>query len=162
MIDKAKACLLHFLGVGIAGAESGAALVPRRTVEREEAQASASARIMLSGTGVERMERHPHHPRCVALAQRVRVIGSELIPPLSPRLTVQRRHGLTVVGTMSDAEAFRFGFEEDAQVIRGLVPEMALPAAQVERLVASVRQLEQLSDIDQLLALTIAPEKVAL
>ena len=53
--------------------------------------------------------------------------------------------GPTVVGTMSHAEAFRFGFEEDAQVIRGLMPEMALPAAQVERLVACVRQLEQLT-----------------
>jgi hypothetical protein len=62
---------------------------------------------------------------------------------------------------MSHAAAFRFGFEEDAQVIRGLMPEMALPAAQVERLVASVRQLEQLSDVDQLLGLTIAAEKVA-
>ena len=112
-------------------------------------------------TPMDGMERHPHHPMCMALAQRVRVIGSELIRPLSPRLTVQRRHGPTVVGMMSHAEAFRFGFEEDAQVIRGLVSEMALPAAQVERLVASVRQLEQLSDVDQLLALTIAAEKVA-
>ena len=34
VIDKAKAYLLHFLGVGIAGAESRAALVARGTVER--------------------------------------------------------------------------------------------------------------------------------
>src|SRR5215813_15568012 len=34
-----------------------------------------------------------------------------------------------------DAEAFRFGFEGDAPVSRGLMPEMALPAAQVERLI---------------------------
>jgi 2-methylcitrate dehydratase PrpD len=54
VIDKAKACLLHFLGVGIGGAESQAALVARATVEREEAQASGAARLMVTGTRVGR------------------------------------------------------------------------------------------------------------
>jgi len=81
VIDKAKACLRHFLGVGIAGAESLAALIARRT--------------------------------------------------------------------------------EDAPVIRGPMPEMALPVAQVERLTADLRHPERLSDVDQLLALTIAADRVA-
>ncbi len=60
-----------------------------------------------------------------------------------------------------DAAAFRFGFEEDAQVIRSLMPEVALPAAQVERLIGGVRHPEHPSDVDQLLALTIAADMVA-
>jgi hypothetical protein len=60
-----------------------------------------------------------------------------------------------------DAEAFRFGFEGDAPVSRGLMPEMALPAAQVERLIGGVRHPEHPSDVDPLLALTIAADMVA-
>ncbi len=47
-----------------------------------------------------------------------------------------------------NAGAFRFGFEEKADVIRGLVLERALPAAQVKCLIAGVRHLEQLADVD--------------
>lgn len=41
------------------------------------------------------------------------------------------------------------------------MPEMALPAARGQRLIGGVRHPEHPSDVDQLLALTIAADMVA-
>ena len=47
-----------------------------------------------------------------------------------------------------NAGGFRVGFAEKADVIRGLAPERALPAAPVQGLIAGVRHLEHLGDVD--------------
>jgi hypothetical protein len=61
----------------------------------------------------------------------------------------------------SNAEGFRFGLEEDARVVRSIMPEMSLPAAQIERLIDTVRHLEHLSEIDGLLTLSIAGQDLS-
>jgi hypothetical protein len=61
VIDKAKACVLHFLGVGIESAQSWAALVAQATVEREEAQRRHGFAICpgRGESGLSRLYREP-------------------------------------------------------------------------------------------------------
>jgi hypothetical protein len=73
---------------------------------------------------MEGMAQPSHHLLALSLAQHQRITSSELIPPLSPCITVQHSDGLTVMDTTGDAEGFRFGVKRDARAIHSLTPEM--------------------------------------
>jgi MmgE/PrpD N-terminal domain len=49
VVDKAKACILHCIGVGLAGHGSGAVKAARATILAEEASASNGATILVTG-----------------------------------------------------------------------------------------------------------------
>jgi hypothetical protein len=87
------------------------------------------------------------------LVRRARIIADETMPPLSSRLTVVTVDGRRLTReTMATPRTHKFSFDEDAALVRGLVPEMGVGADVVEHLIAAVRGLERQSDVSALLA----------
>jgi len=86
------------------------------------------------------------------LVRRVRVVPDESLAPLCSRLTVQTVDGRRLVAeTKVTPTTHKFAFDEAAALVRGLIPEMAVPAEAVERLIQSIRRLEQQPDLAELL-----------
>ncbi len=86
------------------------------------------------------------------LVRRVRIVANESMPPLSSRLSVRTTDGrLLARETVATPTTHKFGFEEDAALVRALAPEMELAPERVERLVAAVSALDRRSDLAELL-----------
>jgi 2-methylcitrate dehydratase PrpD len=88
-----------------------------------------------------------------ALTRRTRIVADEAMPPLSSRLTVATVDGRRLTReTLVTPSTHKFSFEEDAALVRGLMPEMRVAAETVERLISVVRGLERHADLSALLA----------
>lgn len=90
---------------------------------------------------IQGIDRLPTYAQSLALAERVAVIGSPDIPPLAPRVTVRLDDGATFQHQETGDE-FKLGLAEDEEIIRTLAWEMPDGPAQVERLIAAVRALD--------------------
>ena len=87
------------------------------------------------------------------LIRRTRIVANEAMPPVSSRLTVATVDGRRLTReTIATASTHKFGFDEDADLVRGLVPEMEVGPDVVERLISTVRALERQPDLSALLA----------
>lgn len=87
------------------------------------------------------------------LTRRCRIVANAAIRPLSSRLSVTTTDG-RVLGreTIATPTLHKLSFEEDTALVRGLIPEMELDAASVERLIATVGELDRRPDLSGLLA----------
>jgi 2-methylcitrate dehydratase PrpD len=91
-------------------------------------------------------------PVLMGLTRKTRIVANESIPPLSSRLTVVTTDGRRLAReTVATPTLHKFGFEEDAALVRGLVPEMEVPASVVDELIETVRRLDQQRDLSALL-----------
>lgn len=87
------------------------------------------------------------------LTRRTRIVARDTMPALSSRLTVVTRDGRSLTReTIATPGLHKFSFDEDAALVRGLQPEMAIPAQVVERLIDTVRGIERQPTVDGLLA----------
>lgn len=92
-------------------------------------------------------------PLLGALTRRVRVVASDAIAPLCSRLTIVTRSGQKLASeTLVTAQTHKFSFDEDAALVRRLLPEMEITAPQLERLIGLVGDIERQPDVDALLA----------
>jgi len=101
-------------------------------------------------------------PRVLSLMQKIKVVPDDSLQSMSARLQIK----------MKDGRAFRkdahltfkdycYSFEKDAQLIRSLIPEMGLPADQVERVIEKIHHLESCGDIRDLIKMLVFPGKKA-
>jgi 2-methylcitrate dehydratase MmgE/PrpD-like protein len=97
--------------------------------------------------GVDRL---PTHAVSQTLSERVTVTGSPAIPGLSPRITVTLKDGSSHQ-LQATGNEFKLGLAEDAEIIRSLIPEIPGGAGRVERLIAAVEQLDQASNLGELI-----------
>jgi 2-methylcitrate dehydratase PrpD len=88
------------------------------------------------------------------LMARTRAGGSAAVPQGEYRLALRLRNGRTVADTL-DTGFFRFGFEEDARVMRALAADTPAVAARVEALIAGVAEIEGLADVGDLARRTV-------
>lgn len=109
------------------------------------------------GAPIEGIDRLPTHAASVALAERVEVVGSPEVPPLSPRVTVRLKGG-TSHRLEATGDEFKLGFAEDAGIIRALAPEIPGGSGTVERLIAAVERLEEAPDVRALIGAATPPE----
>lgn len=97
------------------------------------------------------IDRLPTHAASLALAERVTVVGSSDVAPLAPRLTVRLKDG-TTHQIQATGDELKLNLAQDRAVIRALVPEIPGGAAQVERLIAAVENLEAAPSVTDLIA----------
>lgn len=88
-----------------------------------------------------------------ALTKRCRIVANPAIKPLSSRLTVRTvdQRSLTRE-TVATPALHKWSFGEEIGLVRGLAPEMEMPAERVERLVAAVRDVDRRPDLAGLVA----------
>lgn len=88
-----------------------------------------------------------------ALTRRCRIVAEPAMPPLSSRLTVRTVDGRALRReTMATPGLHKFSFAEEVEIVRGLGPEMELPAERVDELIAAVRDLERQPGVGPLVA----------
>jgi 2-methylcitrate dehydratase PrpD len=91
-------------------------------------------------------------PVLAELTRKTRIVANESIPPVSSRLTVVTTDGRRLTReTVATPTLHKFSFEEDAALVRGLVPEMEVAASVVDELIETVRHLDQQRDLSVLL-----------
>ncbi len=129
VVDKAKACILHCIGVGLAGHGSAAVRAARAAV-------------------LARSEVNPMAPACWWAASGRR--------PMAPRLTVRLADG-TTHQMQATGDEFKLSLAEDAAIIRALTPEIQGGAEQVERLIAAVERLDQAPSVSELIEAATLP-----
>lgn len=94
-----------------------------------------------------------------ALTRRVRIVANDAIAPLCSRLTVVTKGGLTATREMvATAQTHKFSFEEDASLVRRLLPEMEITAPQLERLIELVAEIDRQPRVDALLSCMVPKE----
>lgn len=87
------------------------------------------------------------------LTRRVQIVANDAIPPLGSRLTVLTKDGRSVASeTVPSPTTHKFSLEEDAELVRRLLPEMAIKAPELERLIGLVRDIERQPNVAGLLA----------
>lgn len=87
------------------------------------------------------------------LTKRVRIVANDAVTPQSSRLTVTTVDGRKLTReTVATATTLKFSFDEDAALVRRLVPEMAVTAEDAEQLIGAVRELDRRPDLSELLA----------
>lgn len=89
-----------------------------------------------------------------ALLARTRAGSRPDIPQGEYRLMLRLADGRTLSDSL-DTSFFRFGFEEDARVMRGLAAGPPPLAERVEALIEAVRTIERLEDAGELARLTV-------
>jgi 2-methylcitrate dehydratase PrpD len=88
-----------------------------------------------------------------ALTHRVRIVADPSVLPLSSRLIVRTVDGRVLEReTMATPRLHKFSFEEDAALVRGLVPEMGVAGERAERLIATLREIDTRPSVVDLLA----------
>lgn len=91
-------------------------------------------------------------PTLRELSRRIRVVPDESLTPLSSRLAVRTVDGrLLTAETVATPTTHKFRFDQDADLVRALAPEMGLSPQGVERLIHAVQGLEGQPDLSQLL-----------
>lgn len=92
-------------------------------------------------------------PVLAELTRRVRIVANDSVAPLCSRLTVTTKDGRTVSSeTVATAQTHKFTFEQDAALVRRLLPEMEIDADALERLIGLVAEIEHQPNLDALLA----------
>jgi 2-methylcitrate dehydratase PrpD len=92
-------------------------------------------------------------PVLSALTRRVRIVANDALAPLCSRLTVVTQDGRRMSSeTVSSPSTHKFSFDEDAELVRRLQPEMEIPAGELERLIGLVRDIERQPNLDALVA----------
>ncbi len=96
-----------------------------------------------------------------ALTKRCRIVADPSIRPTSSRLTVRTVDGRSLTReTIATATLNKFSWDEEVRLVRGLVPEMELPAERAEALIAAVGDVERAPDLGALLG-AVAPPRAA-
>lgn len=96
-----------------------------------------------------------------ALTRRVRIVADNAIAPLCSRLTVLTKDGARLTReTVTTPTTHKFSFDEDAELVRRLRPEMEITAEGLERLIGLVRDIEQQPNLDALLGCMTARRAV--
>jgi 2-methylcitrate dehydratase PrpD len=94
----------------------------------------------------------PPSPAARALLPRITLAPGR--PGLSPGLIVTTHGGAVYQAETHDAADFRFGFDEDAAIVRSLQPVMPIDPARLDRLIEDCARLETLPTIGSLLSHT--------
>jgi 2-methylcitrate dehydratase PrpD len=98
---------------------------------------------------------HPADPpEVLALMHRVRLVPSKTRPILTPRITIRLKDGTKHTITATGRE-FMFDLREEIDRIRPLVPDLPIPAAQFEEIVAAVGSLDRLEVASDVIELTL-------
>ncbi|MCL4747231.1 MAG: MmgE/PrpD family protein [Burkholderiaceae bacterium] len=101
-------------------------------------------------------------PSLNELTQRVRIVSNDTFQPLSSRLTVTTVDGRKLSReTVATPTLHKFSFEEDAALVRRLLPEMETTAEGVERLIQVVSRVDRLQDVRELLTCMTGGEATA-
>ena len=88
-----------------------------------------------------------------ALTKRCRIVANPAITPLSSRLIVRTVDQRSLVReTVATPTLHKWSFAEEIELVRGLVPEMEVPAERAERLIAAVRDVDGRPDLGELVA----------
>jgi hypothetical protein len=96
-----------------------------------------------------------------ALTKRCRIVADASVKPLSSRLTVRTVDGRSFTReTVATPGLHKFSFAEEIELVRGLAPEMELPAGRAERLITAVREVDRRPSLDELVA-CLTPAGVA-
>jgi 2-methylcitrate dehydratase PrpD len=95
--------------------------------------------------------------RVAAVQRRVEVIGSVQRECFAPRITVAMQDGRRIVGEYHGRELM-WDFAKDAHELQRFVQGLPIHAAQYDRLVATVSDLQNAPSVDDLLRLTISAQ----
>lgn len=88
-----------------------------------------------------------------AVTRRCRIVADASVKPLSSRLTVRTVDGRSLTReTIATPGLHRFSFAEEIELVRGLAPEMEMPAERAERLIAAVRDVDRRPSLADLVA----------
>ena len=94
------------------------------------------------------------------LQKRVEVIGEVGRECFAPRMTFRLKDGRQVTGEYHGRELM-WDFAKGAQELRRFIPGLPIKAAQYERLVAAIANIEQASSVDELVRLTLKGSEAA-
>jgi 2-methylcitrate dehydratase PrpD len=99
-------------------------------------------------------------PVLMALTRKTRIVADESVPPLSSRLAVVTTDGRRLTReTVATPTLHKFSFEEDAALVRGLVPEMEVAPSVVDDLIDAVRRLDRQGDLSVLIRCMSGPRR---
>lgn len=99
----------------------------------------------------------PDNPAVLELMQRVKVIGSHRQTLFGPTITIYLKDGRSYSKAGTGRE-FIWDFAEETRRIRGVLPNIPIPADQFEQLIEACSQIETLSDAARtLIDLTVIP-----
>ncbi|MFN0073836.1 MAG: MmgE/PrpD family protein [Chloroflexota bacterium] len=107
---------------------------------------------------IEGIDRLSTHSASQSLAERIIVIGSPEIAPLSPRVTVRLVDGTTYQANATGNE-FKLDFAQDEGIVRALTPEILGGVDQVDRLIGACRSIDSAAGVDELMAATVTRSK---
>jgi hypothetical protein len=93
-------------------------------------------------------------PKVLELMHQVRVIGSKERGFFSPKITVLMNDGSSYVDEYTGDE-FKWDFEEDARRLQGSIPGLPISPERYEEFVDTVRRLDELNSVQQILQLSI-------
>ena len=92
------------------------------------------------------------------LIDRIELVGSTERKPYFPKMTVSLKDGTTYQDELNGREVLRFGLKEENELMKLLAPGLPIPQTQFDRLVSAINHLEEEPNIDEMVALTIAPD----
>lgn len=100
------------------------------------------------------------HPQILSLMEKITVIADDNLESMSCKLNIRMKDGRTF---SKDAyltpRDYCFNMEENAQLIRSLIPEMDLPEERIEKIIAMIKNLELCKDIRELMKILVFPGK---
>ncbi|MFH1169733.1 MAG: MmgE/PrpD family protein [Chloroflexota bacterium] len=101
-------------------------------------------------------------PDVLRFMPKVKIVPDEQLRPLSCRMTVKMKDGRVFDKDASNVsqQDYCFSLDRDIELIRSLLPEMALPQDRVGQAISLVKGLEGCQDIGQLVQLLVSPVKV--
>ena len=92
------------------------------------------------------------------MIDRIELVGSTERKPYFPKMTVSLKDGTTYQDELNGREVLRFGLKEENELMKLLAPGLPIPQTQFDRLVSAINHLEEEPNIDEMVALTIAPD----
>ena len=97
----------------------------------------------------------PDPPEVLELMTRVTIVPSRELSLFAPNITIFTKDGKRYSRQATGRE-FIWDFDEEARRIRAIVPGLAIPASQFERLIAACRELHAEREAASLVRLTLA------
>ena len=100
------------------------------------------------------------HPQVLSLMEKITVIADDNLESMSCKLNIGMKDGrIFSKDAYLTPKDYCFSMEQDAELMRSLIPEMDLPKERIEKIIAMIKNLELCNDIHELMNILVFPGK---